>query len=35
MKDPNNSSEYVVLQARLQEFGIPLKEFKKQPKAGK
>lgn len=28
MKDPNNSSEYVVLQARLQEFGIPLKEYK-------
>jgi hypothetical protein len=35
MKDPNNSSEYVVLQARLQEFGIPLKEFKKVAKASK
>lgn len=35
MKDPNNSSEYVVLQARLQEFGIPLKEFKKVAKATK
>jgi len=32
MKDPNNSSEYVVLQARLQEFGIPLKEYKTKAK---
>ena len=32
MKDPNNSSEYVVLQARLQEFGIPLKEYKTKTK---
>lgn len=32
MKDANNSMEYVTLQARLSEFGTPLKEYPKKEK---
>ncbi len=32
MKDANNSQEYVTLQARLQEFGLPLIEYPKKNK---